>query len=114
MNEEDFFTRGMSYWRLSNFEEAMYWLKKGAELGYATCELGIGIMYEFGTGVNESHKEALFWYEKAANRGYEKQAVELIEKLYYKGYVDYDKVIYWIRHAANMGYDWAVDKLNNF
>ena len=37
-----------------NFEKAMYWYKKGRELGDPRCDYGVGACYYFGDGVEHT------------------------------------------------------------
>jgi TPR repeat protein len=54
------------------YEEAVDWLVRSAEAGYAQAEFSLGDSYEYGEGVTRSSDQAQFWYARAAEHGHEK------------------------------------------
>jgi hypothetical protein len=52
-----------------NQSEALKWVQKAAEQGYATSQVRLGNMYRFGTGVPKNSIEAVKWFRKAAEQG---------------------------------------------
>jgi uncharacterized protein len=51
-------------------EEALKWLRKSANQGYATGQDNLGLMYLNGMGVPQDGNEAALWFRKAADQGY--------------------------------------------
>lgn len=47
----------------------MEWWQKVAEQGYAYAQYNLGIMYQYGQGVEQSNEKAVEWYRKAADQG---------------------------------------------
>lgn len=41
-----------------------------AEQGYAYAQYNLGIMYQYGHGVEQSYETAVEWYRKATDQGY--------------------------------------------
>ena len=53
------------YGVLKGYQEAVKWLTKAAEQGYATAQLTLGSMYIFGDGVLKDLSKAKYWIKKA-------------------------------------------------
>jgi TPR repeat protein len=51
-----------------------------AEAGHVDTQRELGVMYEFGKGVQQDYKEAVKWYQRAEKNGH-KQAKEIIYNL---------------------------------
>jgi len=45
-------------------------LHKSAERGNAESQSGLGLIYKYGLGVEQSYAEAFEWFRKAAEQGY--------------------------------------------
>lgn len=60
--------------------DAVYWMQRSAELGYANGALAMGQMFQYGWAVHRSWKTAEKWYERAAALG-SGEAAALLEKL---------------------------------
>jgi TPR repeat protein len=54
------------------YDEAVDWLIRAAEAGYAQAEFSLGDSYEYGEGVPRDSDQAQFWYARAAEHGHEK------------------------------------------
>lgn len=55
---------------IKNYDKALYWFKKGAELGDYLAINNLVIMYEYGVeGVPKNYKEAIFWAKLAVELG---------------------------------------------
>lgn len=52
-----------------DYETAVYWYRKAAELGEAASQNDLGWCYENGYGVEKDTSEAIMWYRKAAAQG---------------------------------------------
>lgn len=68
---EDEFKRAQTYYDESDYQSAVYWLKKAADKGHAIATSDVGLMYEYGIGVPVSITEAEKYYKKAASLGYD-------------------------------------------
>ena len=44
-------------------------LRPFAEQGDAQAQFNLGVMYDYGQGVSQNHREAVKWYRKAAEHG---------------------------------------------
>ena len=75
---------GWCYAKSSQYEEAVGFYKKAAEMGYVVAEKNLGSCYLNGQGVAEDPEEAFSWYEKAAQKGYVPARYQLAG-LYYDG-----------------------------
>lgn len=60
---------GSSYYDKGNYQEAIKWYRKAAELGHPDAQSELGHMYFNGEGVPVNHEEALKWLSKAASQG---------------------------------------------
>lgn len=56
-------------WGISNPEEALYWLRKGAAAGHAHSKHLLGWAYVKGRGVKPDRNEALKWVQASAEGG---------------------------------------------
>ena len=67
---------------LKDSAEAVKWLLKSAEQGYALAQNNLGVMYYNGDGVLKDSVEAHAWYNNASANGYEaaKKNLSNIEK----------------------------------
>ena len=55
----------------SSMAEAAKWYRAAAEQGLAEAQYCLGLLYEYGMGVEQSSAEAAKWYRKAAEQGLE-------------------------------------------
>ena len=49
--------------------EALKWLRKAAEQGYAEAQLHLGLMHGLGQGVPQDYVQAYTWFSAAAAHG---------------------------------------------
>ena len=49
-----------------DYAEALKWLRRGAEQGYASAQFILGSMYRDGNGVAQHYMDAYFWFNLAA------------------------------------------------
>lgn len=52
-----------------DYQEALKWYRKAADLGSALGECALGVIYDLGMGVPVNEAEAKAWYLKAARQG---------------------------------------------
>lgn len=134
------FDRGWECYRNWDYEEAVKWWHKSAELGSVAAQYNIGRCYELGRGVEPDYDEAERWYRKAADQGpYDAETalkrLEIKEKMkrwgklaeqgnavgqfnlagcYYAGEgvpQNYGEAVEWYRKAAEQGYAEAQNML---
>jgi TPR repeat protein len=49
-----------------DFSQAQYWYRKAADQGDPFAEASLGILFNFGKGVERDYVQAYNWYERAA------------------------------------------------
>ena len=100
---------------LKDYKEAVNWLRKSAEQGYADAQLDLGVCYDYGNGVPQDHKEAVKWYRKSAeqgnadaqyNLGVSYEIGEGVKK-------DTQEALKWYKKAADQGYEDAIEAIKN-
>lgn len=84
-------------------------LCEAAAQGLAEAENDLGVMYEFGIGVDRNLKEAFQWYQRAANNGIAQSQYNLALMYLDVDYPIHDIIlgIYWLRMAANQSHSKA-------
>ena len=60
--------------------EALDWLRKAADQGYADAQNKLAFMYEFGDDVGKDRGVAMHWYQEAAKQGHE-TAITALKRL---------------------------------
>jgi len=88
-----------------DYETALEILIPLAAAGDANAQNSLGVMYERGSGVQQSYAEAIKWYGKAAEQGSAKAQTNL-GSMYEGGFgvqQDYAEAIKWFRKAAEQG-----------
>ena len=84
-----------------------------AEQGDASAQYNLGLLYQYGLGVERQLAVAAKWYGRAAENG-DADAQKAIGDLYVKGFwgkKDYAKAATWYRMAAEQGHPEAERKL---
>jgi TPR repeat protein len=82
--------------------EAVIWIRKSAEKGYAPGQKQLANMYYEGRGVAQDYLTALKWFEKAADQGYAAAQYDL-GVMYRRGQgviLDAKQAMDWYRKAA--------------
>lgn len=96
-----------------DFEKAVFWLTKGAELGEAWAMHNLGYHYAYGIGVPADASIATSWYLKAANLG-EASSQNNLGWRYFEGDgipQSLPDAIYWITRSAEQGEPYAYGSL---
>ena len=99
------FEEGRDAYLEKDYEKALSILKPLATKGHAKAQVTLGIMHDFGHGVDKDSATAVEWYEKAAGQGNSSVQHDLGVK-YFKGIgipQNYDKAAAWWRMAAENG-----------
>lgn len=106
---------GEMYYNKGNSKEAMIWFRKAAAQHHHKSENWLGIMHEFGLGVEKNNVEAVNWFRKAANGGYVSGQYNL-GTMYERGKgvpKNTQEAIKWYRKAAAQGHAQAKSKLSS-
>ena len=53
-----------------DYEKALLYYRKAAESGNIVGQYNMGIMYQYGKGVEKDETTAIYWYRKSARQGY--------------------------------------------
>lgn len=96
-----------------DFEKAVFWLRKAAELGEPWAMHNLGYYYAYGMGVPADASIATSWYLKAANLG-EASSQNNLGWLYFEGDgvpQSLPDAIYWITRSAEQGEPFAYGSL---
>jgi TPR repeat protein len=81
-----------------------------AERGTAEDQYNLGLRYERGAGISQSHQEAVRWYRRAATQGYPDALYKLCE-MSERGQglpQDYQEALRWCGQAAEHGHGRAM------
>ena len=100
---------GSSYYDKGNYQEALKWYTKAAELGHPDAQSELGHMYFNGEGVAVNHKEALKWLSKAAEQG-DAISQSTLGYMYKNGIgvlKNEDEATKWFKKSASQYYDGA-------
>ena len=73
----DNYDEGKAAYDARDYETAFTILKPLAEQGHAEAQYNLGIMYEFGQGIEQDSKEAAKWFYMAAEQGFVKAQYNL-------------------------------------
>ena len=101
------YKKGMEYYVIENFTDALPYLQKAADKGNADAMLVLGHMYAGGYGVNKDYSQAKYWYQKAADKGNADAMVE-IGNMYQSGegvVKDSQKALQWCKKAEKIYLD---------
>ncbi len=99
------YEQGEKYYADKNYNDALYYYRRAAELGHAQAQFKLGVMYYSGDGVKQDYVETVKWYRKAAEQEYAPAQYNL-GLMYQCGYgVQQDKseAVKWYRKAAEQG-----------
>ena len=102
---EELYQKGQKLYNQNNYQEAVIWYRKAAELGYAKAQHQLGWCYENGRGVTKDYYEAFKLYSKAAEQGYAYSQCGL-GVCYERGYgvtKDYYEAVKWYKKSAEQG-----------
>ena len=94
------------YIEMEEYEKAMLWARKAAQMEQSMAFLALGRIYDEGLGVNVDHKEGLRWFEKAADKG-DANAQNVVGNIYLNAdYIDHNpsKAFKYYQMAAAQGH----------
>ncbi len=101
-DKDEYYKNGLAAHQKKNYQTALDWLNKAAELNHAESQTLLGDMYYTGQGVTQNDVLALSWYKKAAENNSQKAQV-YIGTMYEQGSAvkqNYQKAIEWYNKAA--------------
>lgn len=67
---EELFRIAMHYDETWQYEQAVFWYRKAAELDHAAAQYHLGLCYAYGVGVEKQVDIAAVWYRKAAEQNH--------------------------------------------
>ena len=67
---EELFLQGVQYDMREEYEEAIEYFLKAADLGYVNAQYVLGWKYHFGDGIEQDYEEAAKYYQLAADQGH--------------------------------------------
>ncbi len=83
-NAEDIFRQATNLYEEKKYSEALQLYRKAAEIGLASAQYNLGLLYKEGLGTEKDLKEAFKWYSKAAEKRH-KDAYHNLGVLYETG-----------------------------
>ena len=99
------FDEGVAAYKRGDYETAFREFRTLGEVGHASAQYNIGLMYDNGEGVPQDDAEALKWYLKAAKQGHGYAQVNL-GVMYDNGQgvpQDYAEALKWYQKTAEQG-----------
>ena len=105
LTAEQLETNGWAFYDSKNYNSAVQYFFKAAQLGRAVSQRSLGYCYAHGLGVTQDYTEAVKWYRKAAEQG-EAVALNNLGYCYEFGQgvtKDIAEAVKWYRKAAEQG-----------
>ena len=106
---EELESKGERFLKEKNYTEAIKCFREAAEQGLAISQYNLGVLYQYGEGVEKDETRAVDWYRKAAEQGHAKAQYNLA--ICYgkalgvpENYAEFKK---WLRRAAEQGHELA-------
>lgn len=103
--QADAFSEGVEAYRRNDFNTANSRFRQAASQGHAKAQLGLGLMYAEGKGVEQDEPEAFRWFRLAAAQG-QSEAQQVLGYYYAsgRGVTKNDaEAVRWYRRAAAQG-----------
>ena len=69
---EELESKGERFLKEKNYTEAIKCFREAAEQGLAISQYNLGVLYQYGEGVEKDEAQAVDWYRKAAEQGHMK------------------------------------------
>ncbi len=105
MTHQEMYERGQKHYHNEEYTEAIKWYRKAVEHGNQHAVFWIGLMYQYGYGVNSNDTEAVKWYRKAAEQGCS-TSQRCLGRMYQYGYgveKNSSEALTWYRKSAEQG-----------
>ena len=90
-----------------NFNQAVFWIERSAEIGYHRAQLTLGYFYDVGeVGFKRDISKAFYWYSKAAqnDNAVAQRNIAVMLRTGEGSEQDLSKSIYWLKRSAKQGY----------
>jgi hypothetical protein len=107
--------KGKEAYDAENYDAAMRWFQKAAELGNADAMMGISWIYGNGRGVAQNDTEALRWRKMSAEHG-NTTAMWVLGANYEEGKAvpqDYAEAMRWFKKSADLGNADAMSRIGS-
>jgi hypothetical protein len=107
--------KGKEAYDAENYDAAMRWFQKAADLGNADAMMGVSWIYGNGRGVPQNDAEALRWRKMSAEHG-NSDAMWLVGANYEDGKVvpqDYAEAMRWYQKSAGTGNAEAMGRIGS-
>ena len=101
-NRDADFQQGNRFYEQKDYDNALPYFQRAAEVGNVDAQNNLGVMYHFGEGVSKDFSKAAEWYRKAAEKNHVKAQFNL--GVLYQDMEDYTSAIYWYKKAADQGH----------
>ena len=101
------------YVGMEEYDKAMVWARKAAQMEHPQAYFMLGRIYDEGLGVDVNHIEGLKWFEKAADKG-DADAQNIVGNIYSNielGIIDLDKAFKYYQLAASQGHVYGMFNL---
>ena len=103
------FEEGLRAFRSGDAQRALEQWQPLARSGHANAQHALGMMYEYGRGLERSDSTAVVWYRKAAEQGMP-EAQYRLGVLHENGWgvaIDTEMAAKWYKRAAELGHVFA-------
>ncbi len=110
---DELFQKGIEEYENKNYELAVQYYIKAAELENSEAQNRLALCYDTGTGIEENKIEAFKWFMKAARQEYA-PAQYNVALCYFLGdgvNIDENEGLIWLKKAAEQGYESAIQEL---
>ena len=100
------FNTGKKYYDSGDYATAFDYAKKSANMGYASAQCLLAVMYHEGRGVEKNMEQAAYWAMKAAEQG-DMKAQFFLADLFENGdgiTKDPKRAIFWYKKSADQGF----------
>ena len=97
---------GLAAYRRGDYATALRLWRPLADEGHARARVGLGLMYEYGSGVPKDFAAAVAWYRKAADQG-DAEGQNRLASMYMIGWgvsADAAAAAFWHQKAAEQGH----------
>lgn len=93
-------------WELpQDYENAVMWFTKAAELGHPKAQFSLATCYQYGTGLQQDYDKAFYWYKQSALQE-DADALSRLGECYLNGFgviCDEEKAIKLFQESASQG-----------
>ncbi|MBQ7856070.1 MAG: sel1 repeat family protein [Alistipes sp.] len=112
---EELYQKGYALYKQKQYVDAIPYIRRAAERGYAKAQFRLGYCYAKGNGLEKDNYQAVKWYHKAAEQGHATAQYNLGLRYENGGGVeqDYYEAVKWYRKAAEKRYAKAQSSLGD-